>query len=113
MLAGGTLLPNLAPAVCQVYNDWIFNDYCGGSGGRLIPVASLPMTDVSAAVAEIGRVAEMGFTAVFVRTNSVNRTKYSDRSFDPVWQAVVDTGVKLGLHPLPMWDQDGTSRATV
>src|SRR4029077_14788337 len=48
MLAGGTLLPNLAPAVCQVYNDWMLDDYCAGSGGRLIPVATLPLTDVDA-----------------------------------------------------------------
>ena len=39
-----------------------------------------------------------------------SRPKYSERVFDPLWQAIVDTGVKLGLHPLPMWDQDGTSR---
>src|SRR5437016_2575248 len=35
---------------------------------------------------------------------------YSDPVFDPLWPAIVDTGMKLGLHPLPMWDQDGTSR---
>lgn len=110
MLAGGTLLPNVCAAVCQVYNDWILDDYCGGSGGRLIPVATLPMTDVEAAVKEIHRCAALGFQACFIRTNPVQGTKYSDRSFDPVWQAIVDTGMRLGLHPLPMWDQDGTSK---
>lgn len=110
MLAGGTLLPNIAPAVCQIYNDWIMDDYCGGSRGRLIPVATLPLSDVGAAVRETHRVAERGFPAVFIRTNPVQGTRYSDRAFDPLWQAIVDTGVKLGLHPLPMWDQDGTSR---
>ena len=110
MLAGGTLLPHLAPAVCAVYNDWILDDYCAGSAGRLIPVATLPTIDVDAAVAEVHRVAERGFPAVFIRTNPVHGKKYSERSFDPLWQAVVDTGLKLGLHPLPMWDQDGTSK---
>ena len=110
MLAGGTLLPHIAPAVCRVYNDWMLDDYCAGSGGRLIPVATLRLTDVEAAVAETRRVAERGFQAVFIRTNPVQGTKYSDRSFDPLWRAIVDTGLKLGLHPLPMWDQDGTSR---
>jgi predicted TIM-barrel fold metal-dependent hydrolase len=110
MLAGGTMLPHVAPAVCQVYNDWILTDYCAGSGGRLIPVATLPTIDVDAAAAEVHRVAELGFPAVFIRTNAVQGKKYSDRSFDPLWQAIVDTGLKLGLHPLPMWDQDGTSR---
>jgi predicted TIM-barrel fold metal-dependent hydrolase len=110
MLAGGTLLPHIAPAVCAVYNDWILDDYCAGSGGRLIPVATLPLTDVDAAVAEVRRVAERGFPAVFIRTNAVQGRKYSDRAFDPLWQAIVDTGLKLGLHPLPMWDQEGASR---
>ena len=110
MLAGGSLLPNLAPAVCGVYNDWILHDYCEASGGRLIPVATLPLTDVTAAVAEVHRTAALGFPAAFIRTNPVQGTKYSHRSFDPLWQAIVDTGLKLGLHPLPMWDQDGTSR---
>jgi predicted TIM-barrel fold metal-dependent hydrolase len=110
MLSGGTLLPHLAPAVCRVYNDWMLDEYCAGSGGRLIPVATLPLTDVDAAVAETHRVAERGCQAVFIRTNPVFQKRYSDRMFDPLWQAIVDTGVKLGLHPLPMWDQDGTSR---
>jgi predicted TIM-barrel fold metal-dependent hydrolase len=110
MLAGGTLLPHLAPAVCQVYNDWILHDYCAGSGGRLLPVAALPLTDLDAAVAEVHRTAALGFPAAFVRTNPVQGVKYSDRTFDRLWQAIVDTGVKLGLHPLPMWDQHGVSR---
>jgi predicted TIM-barrel fold metal-dependent hydrolase len=110
MLAGGTLLPNIAPAVCAVYNDWIMKDYCAGSGGRLIPVATLPLTDVEAAVKEVHRTAEMGFPAVFIRTNPVQGNKYSEHSFDPLWRAIVDTGMRLGLHPLPMWDQDGSSR---
>src|SRR5262245_28566402 len=69
MLAGGTMLPHIGPAVCQVYNDWILNDYCGGSSGRLIPVACLPTIDVDAAVAETRRVAELGIPAAFIRTN--------------------------------------------
>jgi predicted TIM-barrel fold metal-dependent hydrolase len=110
MLAGGTLQPHVAPAVCEVYNDWIADDYCAGSGGRLIPVATLPLSDVDAAVREVHRTAEKGFRACFVRTNPVWGRPYSDRAFDPLWQAIVDTGMKLGLHPLPMWDQHGTSR---
>jgi predicted TIM-barrel fold metal-dependent hydrolase len=110
MLAGGTLQPQLAGPVCQVYNDWILNDYCGGSAGRLIPVATLPLTDIDAAIAEVHRTAALGFPAAFIRTNPVYGRRYSDRVFDPLWQAMVDTGMKLGLHPLPMWDQDGTSK---
>jgi len=110
MLAGGTFQPHIATSVCQVYNDWILGDYCTGSGGRLIPVAALPIIDVDAAVAETKRAAERGFLAVFIRTNPVLKRKYSDRSFDPLWQTIEDTGLRLGLHPLPVWDQVGTAR---
>ncbi|MDG2305733.1 MAG: amidohydrolase family protein [Candidatus Binatia bacterium] len=110
MLAGGTFTPDLAPAVCEVYNDWILNDYCSGSAGRLIPVAALPIVDPEASVHEIHRTAALGFHAAFIRTNPVNHNKYSEREFDVVWQALVDTEMKLGLHPLPVWDQDGAAR---
>jgi predicted TIM-barrel fold metal-dependent hydrolase len=110
MLSGGTFLPHLAPAVCEVYNDWMIREYCAGSDGRLIPAAALPTIDVDASVAEVRRTAAMGVPVAFIRTNPVAGRKYSDRSFDPLWQAIVDTGIKLGLHPLPMWDQDGTSK---
>jgi predicted TIM-barrel fold metal-dependent hydrolase len=110
MLAGGTFQPHIAAAACRVYNDWMRDDYCGGSGGRLIPVGALPVVDVAAAVAEVKRCAERGFPAVFVRTNPILGKKYSDPDFDPLWRTIEATGLKLGLHPLPVWDQDGTSR---
>jgi predicted TIM-barrel fold metal-dependent hydrolase len=110
MLAGGTFQPHVSAAACTVYNDWLQDEYCAGSGGRLIPVAALPIIDVEASVAEVKRCAERGYQAVFIRTNSIHGTKYSERKFDAVWQAITDTGMKLGLHPLPVWDQDGTAR---
>jgi predicted TIM-barrel fold metal-dependent hydrolase len=110
MLAGGTFQPHVSVAACTVYNDWLSEDYCAESGGRLIPVAALPVIDVDAAVAEVRRCAENGFPAVFIRTNPILGTKYSDRKFDALWQMIQDTDLKLGLHPLPVWDQEGTSR---
>ena len=110
MLAGGTFQPHLAPAVCQIYNDWMREEYCAGSGGRLIPAAALPTIDVDASVAEVRRIADLGLQVAFIRTNPVYGKKYSRPTFDPLWQAIVETGLKLGLHPLPMWDQDGTSK---
>lgn len=110
MLAGGTLQAHVATAVCRVYNDWIADDYCAGSGGRLIPVAALPIVDVEAAVAETKRCAEKGFQAVFIRTNPVYGKRYSDPSYDPLWQTIQDLDLRLGLHPLPVWDQDGVAR---
>src|SRR5262245_14304361 len=94
MLAGGTFLPNIAPAVCQVYNDWILKDYCAGSSGRLIPVATLPTIEVEAAVAEVHRVAALGFPAAFIRTNPVMGTRYSTSIVGRV-----ATGINRPLEP--------------
>ena len=110
MLAGGTFRPDLAPAVCRVYNDWMLDDYCGGSKGLLIPVAALPTSNLEEAVKEVHRVAGLGYRAVFVRTNPVQEMKYSNPAFDSLWRAIVDTDLRLGLHPLPVWDQPGTAR---
>lgn len=110
MLAGGTFQPQIAIAACRIYNDWLQDEYCAGSQGRLIPVAALPIIDVDAAVAEVKRTVARGVPAVFIRTNPVLGAKYSDPRFDPLWRVIEDTGVKLGLHPLPVWDQDGASR---
>jgi predicted TIM-barrel fold metal-dependent hydrolase len=75
MLAGGTFQPHVAAAACRVYNDWILDDYCAGSRGRLIPVGALPIVDVEAAVVEARRCAERGFQAFFNRTNPVQGKK--------------------------------------
>ena len=111
MLAGGTLLPHVAPArvpgLQRLDPRRLLRRLRRPADSR---VAALPVIDTDAAVAEVKRVAERGFQAVFIRTNPVHGKKYSDPSFDPLWQAIVDTGMKLGLHPLPMWDQDGTSK---
>ena len=88
----------------------MMNEYCAGSGGRLVPVAALPTSNLEEAVKEVHRTAGMGYRAVFIRTNPVGDLKYSDRSFDTLWQAIVDADVHLGLHPLPIWDQPGTAR---
>src|SRR6516162_4092394 len=59
------------------------------SGGTFLPhlAAALPTIDVEASVAEVRRTAAMGVRVAFIRTNPVHGMKYSDRSFDPLWQA--------------------------
>ncbi len=44
--------PELSQAYCRAYNRWIV-DFCRGSGGRLIPIAHLSLTDVDAAAGGI------------------------------------------------------------
>ena len=54
--------PEAARILSEAYNDWV-NDYCGADRKRLFPCAVLPLQSVEYAVAELQRVAKMGFKA--------------------------------------------------
>ena len=48
----------------QAYNDWMIDEWCGSSGGRLSPLCIVPLWDAELAAKEIYRVAEKGCRAV-------------------------------------------------
>ena len=52
----------LAMAHARVYNDWVAETYLPLE--RFIPVAAVPVVDVAASVAEIERVAALGYRGV-------------------------------------------------
>jgi len=55
---------DLALLCVQAYNDWMVEEWCGGSAGRLIPLCIVPLWDVDLAVAEVRRNAERGVKAL-------------------------------------------------
>src|SRR5438093_2202743 len=58
--------PDAAWALARAYNDWLW-DFSRTDARRLVPVAVVPLQEVSFAVRELERVAARGFRAVFVR----------------------------------------------
>ena len=48
----------------QAYNDWMIDEWCGSSGGRLIPLCIVPLWDAELAAKEIYRLAGKGCRAV-------------------------------------------------
>ena len=54
----------LAELCVRAYNDWMVEEWCGESGGRLIPLCLVPLWDVELAAAEIRRNAARGVRAV-------------------------------------------------
>ncbi|MFZ0664246.1 MAG: amidohydrolase family protein [Acidimicrobiales bacterium] len=48
----------------QAYNDWMVEEWCAPSGGRLIPLCIVPLWDAELAAAEVLRNAERGVRAV-------------------------------------------------
>ena len=55
-----------ATVLCRAYNDWVW-DFSEATGGRLHPVAALPLQDPSAALEELDRTHEKGFRAALFR----------------------------------------------
>lgn len=44
---------DLALACVRVYNDWMAEEWAGGSGGRLVPLQIIPVWDPQLAADEI------------------------------------------------------------
>jgi predicted TIM-barrel fold metal-dependent hydrolase len=54
----------LALLCIRAYNDFVVDEWCAGSHGRLVPMGIVPLWDVELAVVEARRLAELGFRAV-------------------------------------------------
>jgi len=54
----------LALLCVQAYNDWMVEEWCAGSDGRLIPLCLIPLWDAELAATEVRRNAARGVRAV-------------------------------------------------
>ena len=103
----------LAGLCVRAYNDWMLDEWCGPSGGRLIPLGLIPLWDADAAVAEVWRNAARGMKAVCFSEAPAHlglpsmHTGYWDRFF----AACEETETVIMLHigsssriPLPSTD---------
>ncbi len=54
----------LALLCIKAYNDFIVDEWCAGSNGRLVPMGIVPLWDPALAVAEVERLAGLGFRSI-------------------------------------------------
>ena len=54
----------LSDLCVKAYNDWMVDEWCGDSGGRLIPLTIIQLWDAELAAAEVRRNADRGVHAV-------------------------------------------------
>lgn len=84
----------------QAYNDFIVDEWCAGSGGRLIPCGLIPLWDVDLAAAEVRRVAARGIHAICFSEAPMHlglptiHTGY----WNPLFQACEETGTVVMIH---------------
>ena len=82
--------------VAKAYNDWIMELF-GSYPDKFAPAAILPTLDVPAAVEEVHRLGKMGFRLVSAPIG-ITRQPYNTPVYEPLWQALEDTGIAFSLH---------------
>ncbi len=92
--------PDNAYRVCQAYNDWHIDEWCGSHPTRFIPLAVLPLWDPAACVEEIERVEKKGCHAVTFPTNpaGIGLPSIHHESWEPLWKACNDRRIVLNCH---------------
>jgi uncharacterized protein len=109
---GGIRDPELAVACHKVWNDWMA-EWVSAAPERLVGSAVIPAHDPEAAAAEVHRAASLGLRAGVIRPNPVLGRPLWHRAFDPMYDALEEHGLPLGLHGAGLLDMEGTSKRMV
>ena len=90
----------LAEACVYAYNDWMVDEWCADSGGRLIPLPIIPLWDAELAAAEVRRNADRGAHAVcFSEIPAVlGLPSIHTGDWDPFFTACAETGTVVCMH---------------
>ena len=90
--------PKTAVRMARQIND-AFASVVRASGGRFASLATLPLNDPAASVAELERaMTELRMPGAMVFSN-VNHVALADERFAPLWQKADDLGAVIYIHP--------------
>jgi predicted TIM-barrel fold metal-dependent hydrolase len=95
--------PELAMAMCRVYNDWAWETF-GPYVDTMSPAAALATGDFDGSMAEIARVAKMGFRVLTLPCKpiwgayDVAHANYNLPVFDPMWALIQEAGLPITFH---------------
>ena len=96
------------PAAAQIRITRYINDemarYCRAHPDRFIGLASLPLHDIEASLAELERcVGELGMKGIVIGSN-VNNAPLNDARYEPIWARI--NALKLPVFEHPMFPKD-------
>ncbi|MCC5952642.1 MAG: amidohydrolase [Acidimicrobiia bacterium] len=90
----------LAKLCVEAYNDWMVEEWCGDTDGRLIPLCIIPLWDAQLAAAEVRRNAARGVRAVcfseippYLGLPSIHSGEW-----DPFFEACAETSTVVCMH---------------
>jgi len=90
----------LAMLCVKAYNDFTVEEWCAGSGGRLIPLCLIPLWDADAAAEEVRRNAARGVRAVaFSELPAwLDLPSIWSGYWDPFFRACEETDTVIAMH---------------
>jgi len=91
---------DLGLACVRAYNDWMVEEWCGDSGGHLVPLIIVPLWDAELAAAEVRRNAERGVHAVCFSEipPHLGLPSIHSGSWDPFFAACEETLTTINMH---------------
>ena len=89
-----------ALALMRAYNDWLVDEWQAADPERIIGAGILPLWDLSAAAEELRRVYGRGLKCISLPShpNSLGVAPFGDPSWEPLWDAMEETGVPAEIH---------------
>ena len=88
---------DFAVAMARACNDF-YADFCGFAPNRLKCMATLPLQDVNASIAEMKRaVRELGHVGIILPPN-VNGKNLDHQDFYPIYEAAEQLNLPIGVH---------------
>jgi hypothetical protein len=90
----------VALACVLAYNDWMVDEWCGDSEGRLIPLCIIPLWDAELAAAEVRRNAARGVRAVCFSEipPHLGLPSIHSGTWDPFFAACEETRTVVCMH---------------
>lgn len=91
---------DVALACVHAYNDWMVEEWCGDSGGRLIPLIIIPLWDATLAAEEVMRNAARGVHAVCFSElpTKLGLPSIYTNEWDPFFAACESADVVINMH---------------
>jgi predicted TIM-barrel fold metal-dependent hydrolase len=90
----------LALACIRAYNDFVLEEWCAGSNGRLLPMGIVPLWDVDLAVAEAARLAARDFRSISFSEapHMLGLPSIHSGYWNPLFAECEASGLILSLH---------------
>jgi len=90
----------VALACVYAYNDWMVEEWCADSGGRLVPLTIIPLWDAELAASEVRRNAARGVHAVCFSEipYKLGLPSIHDPVWDPFFRACEETRTVVCMH---------------